>query len=241
MKHCLVCSVLALILIAPAGVVGATWNVADDFSTAQNPAGNWEYGWIAGNAFNSYTFLETAGDGAGNSFTAWHAPGAGNWDNEGNIGKNFGPNPINAWGSYREVGQIIFGPGANGNAPTAKWTAPSDMTINVNAVFSGQGTGGSDSTVYVILGSNVVFQQSVGGFAGTAAASYTDAFGLFGLNPTQTYTSTLSVTAGQTLGFLVSANSSQAPIGLSATITTVPEPMTLGLLTLGLLFVRKKA
>ena len=227
------------------GVVGADagtiWNVAEEFSTAGNPNGAWSYGTLVTYSETSREFVPFSTPDAaaadGSTFAAWHDE---DWNVNGKIGENLGPNPIDEWGWYCEVGQVLMGSPLTVRSTTIRWTAPADMTVDVSAMFSGQDTDGTESAVYVLLNNTTVYSGYVSGFIGRAANGYADAFGA---TPNQSYScSGLEVSVGDVVYFAMYGMGYTRHTSLTATVTEVPEPMTLSLLGLGgvLCVVRRK-
>ncbi len=208
-----------VILLGAAGAsAGTIWNVATDYSATSNPNSAWAYGSLdPAMTFTTYTTPETANPGGGGLFAGWHDS---DWDINGNVGKNVGSSPIptSAWGFYAEVGQIIMGAPNSNRGTTIRWTAPADMTVDVSATFTGQAAGVWNAQVYVFVNNTNMFQQTLTGYGAT-----------------QSYSGTISLTAGNVLYFAMDGAGGGAgkQTGLAATITEVPEPMTLSLLALG--------
>ena len=221
-----------VILLGAAGASAAmVSDVATDFSATNNPNGNWAYGTLDSSlTWATYGTAESAA-ADGSTFSGWHDA---DWDVNGNLGKNLGPNPIDEWGWYGEVGQIIMGSPTSGCGTTARWTAPADMLVDISAVFTGQrtGTGGTSAYVYVFLNNTNLFQGHLDGFIGRGVNGYTDGFGSA---PSQSYgTASLAVSAGDVIYFAMDAQGFGGhATGLAATITEVPEPATMSLLALG--------
>ena len=109
MKKGKVSLLLFWLTICFASVIQAQiWDLADDFtpfSGGTNPNGQWSYGYLS-EVDGSYISLDvwdpTVHGLSGSNVGGWH--GAGGWDTQGNVWKNFGPNPIEDWTSYREAG-----------------------------------------------------------------------------------------------------------------------------------------
>jgi hypothetical protein len=227
-KMLVLVTVMALSLVSMAQAA----DLQGDFSLASNPNGDWSYGWFDAGVFTLYNGVNSGGDGAGNTFSA-HVKD-GDWDTWGNVGQNLGPNPINAWASYREVGQIIYGPSISGLMNTSRWTAPTAGDYQITAVFTGQcadqaSFGGTIATVSVLKNQVEEWSAGLSGFVGTLANNFTDGFGDA---PSQTYNGILTLAQGDTLDFtMVTVNGNNRAMGMD--IQIVPEPMTMALLGLG--------
>ena len=113
----------AAVLAVASAASFAQWNLIDDFSQTDNPAGEWSYGYLdgAGENFTLYTDYGTSASN-GSTSAGWRAPG--DWDSHGNLAFNFGPNVINAWTSIREVNEFAAGPPMLDEKTCARWTAP---------------------------------------------------------------------------------------------------------------------
>jgi len=115
-----------------------------------------------------------------------------------------------------------------------------DITALFTGLSSNTGTGGTTTTANVVYNvSNSLGGGYISGFYGTAANNYTDGFGTGSVS----YAGQLNVLAGDTLDFVIYCNSNYAcdATGLALTITEVPEPVTIGLLTLGGLLLRRRS
>ncbi len=222
-KMLVLVTVMALSLVSMAQAA----DLQGDFSLAANPNGDWSYGWFNAGAFTAYGTVNSA-DSGGSTFSAW-SYAAGDWDAKGNVGINLGPNPIDDWMSYREVGQIIYGPSIDGLMNTSRWTAPTAGDYQITAVFTGQSTMPTVATVSVLKNEVEEWSAGLNGFIGTLASNFTDGFGDA---PSQTYSGTLTLAQGDTLDFtMVTVNGNNRAMALDVQI--VPEPMTMGLLGLG--------
>jgi len=222
-KMLVLVTVMALSLVSMAQAA----DLAGDFALAANPNGEWSYGWFNAGVFTLYNGVNSGGDGAGNTFSAWVKDS--DWDTWGNVGKNLGPNPIDAWASYREVGQIIYGPSVTGLMNTSRWTAPAAGDYQITAVFTGQSTMPTVATVSVLKNQVEEWSAGLDGFIGTLANNFADGFGNA---PSQTYNGTLTLAQGDTLDFtMVTATGNNRAMALDVQI--VPEPFTMALLGLG--------
>lgn len=227
-KMLVLVTVMALSLVGMAQAA----DLAGDFSLAANPNGDWSYGWFNAGVFTAYGTVNSAGSG-GSTFSAW-SYAAGDWDSKGNVGINLGPNPINDWASYREVGQIIYGPSTADNlgniyVNTSRWTAPAAGDYQITAVFTGQSTMPTVATVSVLKNEVEEWSGGLNGFIGTLASNFTDGFGDA---PSQTYNDTLTLAKGDTLDFtMLTVNGNNRAMALDVQI--VPEPITITLMGLG--------
>jgi len=226
--------VLAVVLaISLVGVAQAAYSadITDDFSLAANPNGDWSYGWYdpdnAG-AFTLYNGVNAADAGSGTQLFSAHVKD-GDWDTWGNIGWNLGPDVIDGpWGSYREVGKVMGGPSVAGLTNAARWTAPAAGTYQIDGIFTGLSLGGSHYTASVLNNGGSEWSAVVEGFIGGGSTTPTN-----GPSPSQTYSGLLTLAAGDTIDFTVTALTSPGPFGLDIQIAEVPEPMTLVLLGMG--------
>lgn len=238
MKHAGLLSVALILGLSGLASAGQVWNLENEFSTtAGNPHDVWTYGSYAPGTANFTTFdtvTNGSDGGTGSAYTYWSGTQL-SWP--GFVCKNLATNPNTAFGYY-EAGQVVLHPGASGEVATVRWTAPSAMTVDVSALFTGQVSAmtGTSTGVYVIKNASVQYmtQTFLDGFNGSAAAGYTDRFGA---NPFVAYTGTIEMNAGEYLEFLVDWGSNleygRDSTGLSLTITEVPEPTTMSLIALG--------
>jgi hypothetical protein len=241
---------LVVVLAAASVSSAAVWDLETDFSKTTNPVGAWSWG----------VYLE---DGAGDFYAweyshEWQAdPAIGYW---GNAGNNLVPGVIffsneqeafafgNQWWAPDAV---MLHPAQWGDkyAPLIRWTAPSDMTISVDALFYGcQNDVSTD--VHVVL-NGTMYNGTDPDYIPTFTGSLMDGivegnygYAPLGILPTETtnsvaYNAILTLTAGDTLDFVVGygpdAFYGGDLTGLSVTIAEVPEPATMSLLALGAL------
>jgi hypothetical protein len=219
-KMLVLVTVLAMSLVGMAQAA----DLAGDFSLAANPNGDWSYGWFDGGVYTNYNGVNTAGSGA-STFSA-HVKD-GDWDTWGNVGMNLGPDPIEDWSSYREVGKIIYGPSVTGLMNTSRWIAPAAGDYQITATYTGQSLGGTAITASVLKNEVAEWTAVVDGFIGRAVNGFTDGFGNA---PMQVYSDTLTLAQGEILDFTVTAINPGAT-GLDVQI--IPEPMTIALMGLG--------
>ena len=228
----LAAAVLALTTVSASA---ATWDLAKDYSISnQNPNGAWTYGYIEGTAFTAYNSTNIE-DAAGNTQYTWRHNN--DWDTWGNFAQDQGPNPIDAWTSYREVGQVTGGPGQENRQTTALWTATVAGTYNVHVLVTGQSTKGGGSTVdtFVYQNLSLIDNGSVRGFYGRAVNNYTDRSGD---SPFYAFDQVMTFAAGDTfaVGFNAADDGQSADnTGMEITITSVPEPGSIVAMLSGLI------
>jgi hypothetical protein len=174
----LITCVLVLLLSALPGLA-TTYDVAEDFSPESNPVGAWAYGWSSEltSAFNLYT-------------TSYNDRGIDLWwrGTQPNVSHNGTAEEItlNPEDITWQPGQLSLHPGEAGEYSHARWTAPTDGTCDIAAEFTGLDNTGTTTDVHVLHNGVSLFDGSVVGFGDTA-----------------TYSTTISVAAGDTVDFAV--------------------------------------
>jgi hypothetical protein len=230
---------------------GLDWDIARDFSTTlPNPSGAWTYGVYLEDSFNS-------GYGpwyAWESYQNWAGlPNLAKWGNPGDdlgagaIFYNPGTEDHINGAQWLKPGEVACFPAAAGGgyAPVIRWTAPADMTVSIEALFTGHDEVSAD--VHVLLNGDMfdgapptftgthLFDGIVEGNYGYAAVGIPQT----GTSPSQAYIGTISVLAGDKIDFVVGYGPNLwyggDLTGVSAKITEVPEPGTLVALATGLL------
>jgi len=228
--------ILVVLTLAVMGVPGASagpvWDYAADFNAGANPNGAWTYGmnpaWAPG-----WTVYDLHDTNVG-ALINW-----GDYLLNANFGgaavKNNSASPyalndtiaVNAipFSSYWEAGQAGLWGGWNGTDAIVRWTAPSAMTIDVSARFTGQNTTGTVEIAEVAKNGVSLWTGNINGFVGRAVNSFSDASGP---SPVQVYSSTnVTVAQGDYMDFMITQGRYQADqVGLQLTITNVPEPST---------------
>lgn len=205
---CLACSTL---LFSTSAVSALTFNAANDFSIASNPNGAWSYGssTTLGGVFVPFTVNGTSVVGLNNpNFNYWGIGSAPL------VFKNTAATNQQGTTVNLNPGQLAFHPGALGEIALVRWTAPSADTILLNTLFSGRDTTGTTTDVHILLNGVALFNGLINGFG--AATSFV---------------STLAVAQGDIIDFAVGYGNNATyfndSTGLSATISSVPEPATL--------------
>jgi hypothetical protein len=239
---------LALLACAASSANADTWSLSQDFSTTTNPNGAWSYGlYQADGEAHNFDFWPTPG-------YYWLHGGLAHLGFYGNPGDYsfiagavcynpdsadcyYGAN-YNLWLRSHEVALWAAQWGAL-YSPVIRWTAPEAMTVSIDALFTGRCDAVS-SDVHILLNGD---QTNGPVYTGTHLLDgYIDGnYGCaeMGIAPTgtsnsQAYSGVLTLAAGDTVDFVVGYGADlwngQDMVGLSATITTVPEPTSLALL-----------
>ncbi len=208
----------AALLASGVAAHAATYSARNDFSVASNPNGVWSYGTLSSFTGGALTLFGTAE--SNRDFT-----GERLWDNNGTI-----PNRAavydNVSGSTVTVSTVVVPTdqlildGESFNADV-RWTAPAAGTYNVSGLFQRADTNSQSVSVRIVEnGTTVLF--GVDNFNGNGSQQ---SFAL----------ANLVLPMGTTLDFAEGAGGqpNNDSTGLSATITTVPEPGTLALGALG--------
>jgi hypothetical protein len=239
------------------------WNLENDFSTAANPNGAWTYGVYLDDDYNSsigpwYAWAANWGP-YGTSPANTIIPHMYVWGNSWDANFNCGgvcSNPDQTDATYHvgsdfnlwlRPGQVASWAAAvgSGYSPVVRWTAPSDMTVSVDALFTGHtdhvladvhvllngdqtnGLGGDGLPIYT--GTHLL-DGAVNGNYGCAALGIAQT----GTAPSQSYADTINLHAGDKLDFVVGYGPDHAIpqdlVGLSVNIQQIPEPSTIVLL-----------
>ena len=205
--------VLSLLVIALPRTASA-YSAAGDFSSASNPNGTWSYGSSTSlaSAFIPYSLSTNNYQNLGPDGWLAASGGVPYLLHNGTI-----HNITNANSVY-QPGQIALQPGPSGEYSIVRWTAPSSVTISINATFSGLSSLGDSADVHILLDGVSIFNSTV-----------------FGTPAPAIFSGSRSVLAGDTIDFAVGfgdGNPNEDNTALSATI--VPEPGTLALAAIGL-------
>jgi len=209
-----ICAIIGCFTLGPCLPAGAvSYDAATDFSiTNGNPNGVWSY-LVSGSLF-------TEAQAACNGLT-----GVACWQNGGSppsfagVLLNTTGSPITNATVTIPAGGFDVDPEGNSNV-TILWTAPSAGTWSYSGFFSGLDSTSNAHTTYVVLDSSTTLWT----------------IPISGQGSGSSFSGTVVLNAGDTLGFEVATGSTYTYLGtgFDATITSVPEPATFGLLGLGL-------
>jgi sugar lactone lactonase YvrE len=177
------------------------YDATADFSSTSNPNGVWSYGWSQsrGATFNLYS-TPTTNDGL--DFWISNSSGPSVWYNPTSASITIGTVTIPA--------KTLGGhPGSQGENTVVRWTAPTNGTYQINAVFWGDDfTGPTTTDVAVLHNGKTLYASEVTGY---------------GSSSDQSYTATVSANAGDTVDFSVGygtdGNFFYDSTGVSAVIT----------------------
>jgi hypothetical protein len=237
---------LALVAGLASASFAQTWDLKADFSST-NPNGAWTYG----------VYLEDAYNGTLGPFAAWstYRNWGGTVNYYGNPGSltagvifhNPSTSPESVDGAtWLKSGDVCPYAADWGwlYAPVVRWTAPANMTVSIDSLFTGQCNGTSD--VHILLNGDMTDGPVWGAptFTGThlvdGEINGNYGYPAYGIPQTGTvssvaYNGIISVSAGDRIDFVVGYGSNftisdGAMTGVSATIIAVPEPASLCLL-----------
>jgi len=212
----------------------ATFDVAADFSTTNNPNGVWSYGWSSTliSEFNMYLNHDKFSDTV--PIDVW--AGSNLLYSTPNVAHNGTGNPVTTHPTITwETGQFSLHPGEYGEYSHARWTALEAGTFNITGEFMGIDILGTTTDVHVILhnvhviptNNFVLFEGSVNGYGTTLL-----------------FSNTVSVGIGDIIDFAVGYgygdNPSHTCDTTALSVTIIPEPATLLLFTLGSFIFKRK-
>jgi hypothetical protein len=143
---------------------------------------------------------------------------------------------------YMEAGKVFLFEGVQNSDTAVRWTAPATGQYQVNAVFNDINMDANAATqtavVYVRKNGSQVWNTTLDGFSGTAAAGYADHTGT---TWAANYSSLVTLAAGDTLDFVMNGgigqdqNTDRTCVNFDATITATPEPASMVILATGLI------
>lgn len=176
------------------------WNVTSQFSAASNPNGQWSYGWFD-SGFTTFTLFTENRNTV--SDPAWYNSSLDAWVWINNTGSTSYGVP-NGW--------LSLAPGTGSEAPIARWTAQDSGTVRVVGQYL---VGDSREMDLMIFTGNATTPKKDTLWTGKDAGSFDF---------------TVSVAPNDTLNFAIYGGYSFGNTPLEATISTIPEPVTVGLL-----------
>ncbi len=230
-------ALLSAFLHAPSARAMTIYDPQTAFS-GSNPSGVWSYGLLntsnsSFTAFDTYESTSVAGaapTGGASGVNAWLNSDTAPYPFPG-ITNNTTSSPVTIFSTQLiPADSLILHPPNNPEQTDLRFTAPTNMTVNIAAAFSGADTSGTTSDVYVYVNGSSVFNSSITGSlpdggppAGGGLVSYSGG--------------PIALLAGQTVEFTVSYGSNDVyyndATSLVASITAVPEASSLVLCSLG--------
>ena len=210
-------TLLGLVVLALPSTASA-FSAAGDFSTSSNPNGPWSYGWSygVGSTFHLDTIHTNNYFGLG--LGAWLS--TTNTDGRPYLLYNGTAGPLVNGNTTYQPGQLAEEGGDSNEVGVVRWTAPFSGTFSINTTFAGMSSAGDSSDVHILHDGVSIFNATV---IGTP-------------NPTS-YSGLQNIVAGDTIDFVV-GNNGNGPFDdntlLLASIVSVPEPGTFGLVGMGL-------
>jgi hypothetical protein len=198
---------LAFFALAPLATARAD-DAASSFIATSNPSGAWAYGHTT---TRGGLFAQFAAHGTDTNGLDYWQSGVGEAQVSHN---NTGSGKLVGGTTYTPPGGLNLTPGANNEFSVVQWTAPANGTYTINAhfiprVFQNQMI---STEVAVLQGSAVLFDRWINFGSGINASAMT---------------STLTLTAGATISFVVGTadeNNNLDVIGLDATIDLEGPP-----------------
>jgi uncharacterized repeat protein (TIGR01451 family) len=219
--------VLVLSLSQPKSAAAQSYNAGQNFSSTNNPNGQWSYGWsqTSGSAFNilpnTTQFNGTAADGVTPlTLDVWTSNCCGTVQPlvEHNSATEMyfsgtatvSPDTLCYGCSYN--GGLALHPGPDGENAIVRWTAPSAGTYHLNATFMGEDAQGTTTDVAVYHRAGTVTKQLFGadvlGYCGISPAFYPSSLsfssGCSGTSPVQHFAGNIVIAAaGEAIDFSV--------------------------------------
>lgn len=190
------------------------YDLAADFSIANNPAGQWSYGYTSTFGGEPTLYPTTSGPQAG--LEAWDR-GQSFPNNYPRVVRNNSALPL-FWGTNVALlpGQVGSHPGPQGEFSVIRFLVPTTGTYHYSIQFFGQDNLTSTSTDILFPGSPSISQDINGTGVGTLR------------------TGDVSLTAGQVIDLIVGSRGGNTgdTVAINATFTLVPSPAAAGLLAL---------
>lgn len=217
--------IVLVLASAPAAVrAGPVFDAANDFSLASNPNGVWSYGFenTLGGSLQLFDVATMNARGA-TGLDAWTSSHTGDTPTVMHNGTNA---PLTFGGTVTVPADgLLFHPGPNGQFAIIRWTAPSAGNYDLDVSFRGDDFVGPTTTDVHVLDNGV-----------SLFASGVTAYG-----PGPSFSSVVSVAAGDKIDFAVGVgtdgsylfDSTGIEAIISPAISGVPGPASLTLFALG--------
>ena len=180
----------ALVLLCPQAIVGRTQPTADydavrDFSITSNPNGVWSYGWQSslGSPLNFYTVTDSA---TFNGLSAWLETGMTMYAPPF-VGHNDTDGTLCYLSFCVPPGYLHLHPGANDELSVVRWTAPTSGTFLLQGAARGLDFYTSTNFLAILNSERHLFSATLTGKR----------------NPPVFFHRTLTVSAGDTIDFVV--------------------------------------
>jgi len=205
-------TLVAVLCVAGSAMAGTVYNLTNDWVSSPGNMPNWSFG------NETAPTLEIP---PGQNFSAMPHTDIGWADIYWNGGEPWILKCYNqVW--VIPVGTVAFHP-SNNLAAVARFTTPEDGTYAISAVFTGLDAGIKD--VHVLVDGSSIYDFALDGLASTSLA------------PTQVF-----LAQGKTVEFIVGPYGflTSDATAVDATVTLIPEPVSVLLLGLGGLYLKKR-
>ena len=220
----LIVLVLCLTLGSSAAVVAVTWDVAADFSETANPNAPWAFGYTSGATFTAFPSIGDwyAGYHSGGSIYAWY-----DYFSFPVVGHSHTGSVVTIWGRCLPLlpSMVAVCPG---DAPTGRdvpavvsFTAPWSAVYTISAQFT-----------------QLDWSSAAGVAVYTSGGSVNWTGALTGQGTSASFAQAISLAEGESLFLEVNKGSDGSnmydTIGLTASLTAIPEPSAILVLLSGL-------
>jgi hypothetical protein len=202
------------------------FDVAADFSHADNPTGVWSYGW----SLNlGSPFILSTDARVREGLDTWR----GNRVVDGNPAayhNGTGSSILLGGSALYESGQFGLHPGPGGEYGIVRWTAPASGTVAIDSVFVGQDLFGTTTDAHILYnGSVAAFASLVEGFGDSS-----EVFSRIVMTVLLGDTIDFAVGFGRNRTYSNDSTGLEASITLDSPLTPIPEPGSIALMGSGL-------